>query len=299
LITPVSAKSASPGNETTRKPLGIVCGAGLFPIAVAEAVQKRGRPVVLLALKGFADKAVERFPHEWMPFGAFGTSVALARKHNLREIVTIGSVYRPRLRNFRLDWTTLKILPRIAKLYRGGDDHLLSGVADLLNEYGIKLLSIAEVAPELMVPTGVLGAHKPSAEEETDIILGLDLLRTLGPFDVGQAVAIFNRRVLAVEAAEGTKEMLARLAQLRKSGQIKLAPRAGVLVKAPKPGQDRRIDLPAVGAETVVQAAEAGLRGIAVEAGGTIVPDATAMVHAADAAGLFILGVAANAGKPR
>jgi len=299
LTKSASVKPTGTGAQTNREPLGIVCGAGSFPIAVAEAVQNHGRPVVLLALKGFADKSVERFPHEWMPFGAFGTSVALARKHGLREIVTIGSVYRPRLMDFRLDWTTLKLLPRLARLYRGGDDHLLSGVANLLSEFGIRLLSISEVAPELMVPEGVLGAHKPSAEDETDIVLGLDLLRTLGPFDVGQAVAISGRRVLAVEAAEGTTGMLSRLTKLRKSGRLKLAPSAGVLVKAPKPTQDRRIDLPAIGAETVTQAAEAGLRGIAVEAGGTIVADAAAMVRAADAAGLFVVGVAAGAEKQR
>jgi UDP-2,3-diacylglucosamine hydrolase len=150
-----------------------------------------------------------------------------------------------------------------------------------------------------MVPLGVLGAHSPTDDERADIVLGLDLLRALGPFDVGQAVAIFNRRVLAIEAAAGTKEMLSHLAQLRNSGQLKLAPNTGVLVKAPKPGQDRRIDLPAIGAETVAQAAEAGLRGIAVEAGGTIVPDAGALIRAADAAGLFVVGVPAGAEKHR
>jgi DUF1009 family protein len=289
----VKAKSKEFGAETTREPLGIVCGAGSFPIAVAEAVQKRGRPVVLLALRGFADQAVERFPHEWMPFGAFGTSLALARKHGLHDIVTIGSVSRPKLLDFRLDWTTLKLLPRLARFYRGGDDHLLSGVASLLDEYGFKLLSVAEVAPELMVPAGTLGSRKPSVEDKVDIAFGFDLLRALGPFDVGQAVAISGRRVLAVEAAEGTTGMLTRLAKLRRSGRLKLAERAGVLVKAPKLGQDRRIDLPAIGVETVTQAVAAGLRGIAVEAGGTIVPDATAMVHAADAAGLFIVGIGA------
>jgi DUF1009 family protein len=286
-----AAKSSRRATETTSDPLGIVCGAGTFPIAVAEAVMRRGRPVVMLALRGFADPAVERFPHEWMPFGAFGLSVKLARKHGLRDIVAIGSVHRPRLKDFRLDWTTFRILPRLARLYRGGDDHLLSGVADLLNDYGFRLLGVHEVAPELMVPAGVLGAHRPSSEDETDIALGLDLLRALGPFDVGQAVAISARRVLGVEAAEGTEGLLARLTKLRSSGRLKLAARAGVLVKAPKPGQSRHIDVPAIGAETVAQAAAAGLRGIAVEAGGTIVPDAAAMIHAADAAGLFLVGV--------
>jgi UDP-2,3-diacylglucosamine hydrolase len=281
-------------SDATLGPLGIVCGAGTFPIAVAKAVQRRGRPVVLLALRGFADVSVECFPHEWMPFGAFGTSVKLARKHGVRDLVVIGSVLRPKLLDFRLDWTTLRILPRLARLYRGGDDHLLSGVAGLLDDYGFHLMGVHEVAPELMIPAGVLGAHRPSAEDETDIALGFDLLRALGPFDIGQAVAISARRVLGVEAAEGTAGLLNRLAEMRKSGRLMLPARAGVLVKAPKPGQSRRIDVPAIGAETVTQAAAAGLRGIAVEAGGTIVPDAAAMVRAADQAGLFLLGVLAR-----
>src|ERR1700720_2607276 len=267
--------------DATQEPLGIVCGAGTFPIAVAEAVQRRGRPVVLLALRGFADASVECFPHEWMPFGAFGTSVKLARKHGVRDLVVIGSVLRPKLLDFRLGWTTLRLLPRLARLYRGGDDHLLSGVASILDDYGFHLMAVHEVAPELMVPAGVLGAHRPSPEDETDIALGFDLLRALGPFDVGQAVAVSARRVLGVEAAEGTAGLLARLAEMRKSGRLMLPARAGVLVKAPKPGQSRRIDVSAIGAETVTQAAAAGLRGIAVEAGGTIGSEGAAVVPAA------------------
>lgn len=288
---PAAAKANGAGAETIREPLGIVCGAGSFPIAVAEAVERTGRPVVLLALHGFADPAVERFTHEWTHFGAFGRLVSLARKHHLRDMVAIGSVFRPHLKDFRLDWTTLRILPRLARLYRGGDDHLLSGVAEIVGEFGFRLLSIAEIAPELLVPAGVLGRHKPSPEDEIDIAFGMDLLRALGPFDVGQAAAVAGRRVLAVEAAEGTMVMLARLAELRKGGRLQLPKRAGVMVKAPKPSQDRRIDLPAIGAETVEQAAAAGLSGIAVEAGGTIVPDIAALVRAADAAGLFVTGV--------
>src|SRR5262249_19767144 len=186
-------------------------------------------------LKGFADPGVARFRHEWMPFGAFGTSVRLARKHGIRDLVMIGSVHRPRLRDFRLDWTTLRLLPRLARLYRGGDDHLLSGVGKILDDYGFRLLGVHEVAPELLLPVGVLGAHRPSAEDEADVALGLDLLRALGPFDVGQAVVVSMRRVLGVEAAEGTAGLLTRIAKLRASGQLKLPSAAGVLVKAPKP----------------------------------------------------------------
>lgn len=280
-------------------PLGIVCGAGSFPVAVANAVVKTGRPVVLVGFYGYADSSIERFPHEWTHFGAFGRLVALLRKHNVRDVVAVGSVYRPRLKDFRLDWMTLRILPRLAKLYRGGDDHLLSGVIDLVHDVGFRMISVADVAPNMTVPEGVLGALRPNADDEADIRFGHALLRALGPFDVGQAAAVSGKRVLAIEAAEGTAGMMARLAEMRASGKLRLADKAGILVKAPKPGQDRRIDLPAVGAETVQQAAKAGLRGIAVEAGGTIVPDLAAMVAAADAAGIFLIGVPPQAEPQR
>lgn len=279
--------------------LGIVCGGGSFPVAVADAVVKTGRPVVLVGFYGYADSSIERFPHEWTHFGAFGKLVSLLRKHNAREIVAVGSVYRPRLKDFRLDLTTLRILPRLAKLYRGGDDHLLSGVIQLVHDHGFRMISVADVAPNITVPEGVLGHHRPNDDDEADIRFGHALLRSLGPFDVGQAAAVSGQRVLAIEAAEGTAGMMARLAEMRASGKLRLADKAGVLVKAPKPGQDRRIDLPAVGAETVQQAVTAGLRGIAVEAGGTIVPDLAAMVRAADEAGIFLIGIPPQAEPKR
>jgi DUF1009 family protein len=298
-MPPAAANASAPAASEDRGPLGIVCGAGNFPLAVADAVTKTGRPVVLVGFHGYANSAIERYPHEWTHFGAFGKLIALLRKHHAREVVAVGSVYRPRLRDFRLDWTTLRIMPRLAKLYRGGDDHLLSGVADLVHGYGFRMVGVAEVAPDMTMPEGVLGRHRPDPDDEIDIRFGHALLRTLGPFDVGQAAAVAGRRVLAIEGAEGTAGMMGRLAEMRAQGVLRLPEKAGVLVKAPKPGQDRRIDLPAVGAETVAQAAKAGLRGIAVEAGGTIVPDVAAMIQAADAAGIFLLGVRAVAEPPK
>lgn len=289
-----SSRSAADAAGKPEGPLGIVCGAGEFPIAVAEAVQRTGRPIVLIGFYGYANSAIERFPHEWTHFGAFGKLVSLLRKHKARDVVAVGSVRRPRLKDFRLDLTTLRILPRLARLYRGGDDHLLSGVADIVHDYGFRMISVADIAPMMAVPEGVLGRHQPSKEDEIDIEFGHALLHALGPFDVGQAAAVSGRRVLAIEAAEGTAGMMARLVEMRISGALQLAERAGVLVKAPKPGQDRRIDLPAIGVETVTQAAKAGLRGIAVGAGGTLVPDLAATVAAADEAGLFLVGVRAE-----
>ena len=281
------------------EPIGIICGGGSIPLAVARAVRARGREVVLFPLHGFADKAVERFPHHWVHLGAVGRLLSAMRKAGCKEIVLIGSLVRPRPWHVRFDLTTFFVLAKLAPHFRGGDDRLLKAVAALFEERGFRLVGAHEVAPEILMPAGVAGKVEPGKAEREDVTLGLDLLRTIGPFDVGQAAAVANRHVIAVEAAEGTAGMLARIAELRRSGRLKLPARAGVLVKAPKPGQDRRVDLPAIGPDTVAQARAAGLAGIAVEAGGTIVADTAALVRAADKAGLFVIGVRPSGKKAR
>jgi DUF1009 family protein len=278
-------------------PLGIICGGGSIPIAVAQAVQARGRPVKLFPLYGFADAAVEQFPHRWVHLGAIGTLFRALREAGCKEIVLIGSLVRPQPWQVRFDLKTILLAPRFLRMFRGGDDRLLSGVQTLFEEAGFRLIGAHEVAPEILMPAGVAGKHRPTPDEEADIAFGFDLLRAIGPFDVGQAAAVANHHVVAVEAAEGTAGMLARIAELRKIGRLKLPARAGVLVKAPKPEQNRRVDLPAIGPDTVAQAAAAGLAGIAVEAGSTIVADSAELVRAADEAGLFVVGVVNGGGK--
>lgn len=282
---------SGPAPAASRGPLGIVAGGGAFPAAVAEAVIAQGREVVLFLIRGFADPALECYEHRWFRLGSLGQVTQWARARGVRDVVMVGALTRPRLSDLGLDWTMVRLLPRIARLFRGGDNHLLSGVLGLVAEQGFHLVGAHEVAPRLLLPQGVLGAFAPSERDEADIARGLALIRTLGPFDVGQGVIVVNGLVAAVEAAEGTDQMLARYGEMRRSGRLRFPVRHGVLVKAPKPGQDRRVDLPSLGPATVERAAEAGLAGIAFEAGGAIVPDAEALVAAADAAGLFVAGI--------
>src|SRR5262249_48612938 len=156
------------------------------------------------------------------------------------------SVVRPAIWQVRFDFETLLLLPRILGMFRGGDDHLLSGVAKILEEHGLRLMGAHELAPEILMPEGLLGRVRPSDRDRADIAQGLAFLNATSPFDVGQAVVVADARVVAVEAAEGTDQMLARVAELRRSGRIAAAP-GGVLIKAAKRGQDRRIDLPSIG----------------------------------------------------
>jgi DUF1009 family protein len=146
-----------------------------------------------------------------------------------------------------------------------------------------------EVAPEILVPEGALGRFQPNESHQGDIALGLALLRAIGLFDVGQATIVAGGHVLAVEAAEGTDEMLAQVAELRRKGRIRST--GGVLVKAPKPDQDRRIDLPTIGPQTIAGAARAGLAGIAVVAGEVIMAEPDRVMQAADGERIFVVGL--------
>lgn len=273
-------------------PLAIVCGGGRIPFAVAEAVRARGRPVVLFPLAGWADKtAVEAYPHHWINIGQLGRFRRLAREAGCRDLVLIGTLVRPSLLQVRLDWETVRALPEIWRAFRGGDDRLLSGIGRIVERHGFRLLGAHEVAPQILMVEGALGRRQPAARDQTDIRQALRLLAAMGPFDVGQAVVVAEGRVLAVEATEGTDLMLERLATLRRQGRIRSSSGVGVLVKAPKPGQDRRLDLPAIGPSTIEGAARAELAGVAVVAGGTIVAEADRVAQLADAAGLFVVGV--------
>jgi DUF1009 family protein len=255
-------------------------------------VGKRGRRVVLFAIRGWADpQRVASYPHHWAAVGQFGWFCRLARQERCRDVVFIGSMVRPAIWQIRPDFKTLRLLPRIYGIFRGGDDHLLKGVATIFEEHGFHLLGAHAVAPEILMPEGALGRERPSERDHADIAKGLALLNASSPFDVGQAVVVADARVLAIEAAEGTDRMLARIAELRQSGRIAASSGRGVLVKAAKRGQDRRLDLPSIGPQTVEGAARAGLAGIAVVAGSTIVAEPERIGATADRERLFVFGV--------
>jgi|SRR5689334_10169983 DUF1009 family protein len=273
-------------------PLAMLCGGGSLPIAVADKVMAGGRPVLLFLLRGAAAEGpIERFPHHWMYIGQAGKFLRLARAAGCREVVMIGSLVRPSLWRIHLDFKGFRILPRAFAAYRGGDNHLLTGMAKVLEDEGLRLVGAHEVAPDILMPAGTLGHAQTSDRDRADIELGLEYLHTSGKFDIGQAVVVAGRRVLAVEAAEGTDAMLARVAEMRASGRVRTPERTGVLIKAPKPAQDRRFDLPSIGPLTIEGVGRAGLAGIAVVAGSTIVAEVEQLVAAADRAQVFVVGV--------
>jgi UDP-2,3-diacylglucosamine hydrolase len=273
-------------------PVGVIAGGGVMPFAVADSLKARGLDPVLFALKGVCDPtAAERFRHHWITVGQYGRAKKLLRAENCKNLVFIGTLVRPALSEIRLDWGTLRVMGRVWSAFRGGDDHLLSGVGRIFEQEGFRLLGLKEVAPDLLMPEGCVTRILPDQDAVADIARGRDALRALGPFDVGQAVVVVDGHVLGVEGIEGTDGLLARIADLRTAGRIRSAKGRGVLVKAPKTGQDLRFDLPTIGSRTIEKAAAAALAGVAVLAGSTIVADPQTMIEAADSAGLFVTGL--------
>jgi DUF1009 family protein len=275
-------------------PIGLVAGGGAMPFAVADSLVARGIEPVLFALRGACDPVkVTRFRHHWISVGQYGRAISLFRAENCRDLLFIGNLVRPALSEIRLDWGTLRVIPRVLAAFRGGDDHLLSGIGGILERDGFRMVGIKDVARDLLMPEGCLTRAAPGAGAGADIARGREVLAALSPYDVGQAVVVIDGHVVGVEGIEGTDGLLSRVARLRKEGRIRAKLGAGVLVKAPKSGQDLRFDLPTVGPRTVEGAAAAGLAGIAIAAGNTIIAEPQAVIEAANASHIFVIGLPA------
>jgi len=272
---------AEPGRR-----LGIIAGGGPLPGRVAAAAQAAGREVFIIGLEGFAELPVIRpFTHAVVRMGAAGRIIELLRANGCKDLVLIGRVRRPSIFEARPDAVGAKLLARAGRVAFGGDDTLLAAVVKVLNEEGFSVLGAHEILTEALAPKGQLSIVGPDAQAMGDIARGVVVCRALGAVDVGQGCVVQQGLVLAVEAIEGTDAMLARAGSVARGGA------GGVLVKLSKPGQERRADLPTLGPVTIANAIAAGLRGIAFEAGGALLAEREASVAAADAAGIFLLGI--------
>ena len=268
-------------------PLGMIVGGGLLPQRAAAAAAAAGRTPHVVILEGFGDPAdYAGYPHIVCRLGAGGRMLEWLRGTGARDLVLAGKVTRPSFLSLRPDAGAARLLPRIGMKAFGGDDSLLQAVLRVLREEGFNPMPAQDVLQELLVPEPTaLTTALPDEAARQDIRRGIAVVRALGAVDVGQCAVVQQGLVLAVEAIEGTDAMLARAGSLRREGP------GGVLVKILKPGQDRRVDLPTIGPDTIAGAAAAGLRGIVIEANGTIVVDRAATVAAAEAVGLFLVAL--------
>ncbi|MCH7943951.1 MAG: UDP-2,3-diacylglucosamine diphosphatase LpxI [Proteobacteria bacterium] len=274
--------------------LTVLAGAGPLPGDIVAACEISGREVFIVAHKGITDPdVIGSAPHEWVHLGAMERTIALLHEQRTEEIVFAGPIERPSLTSLRLDGRALKLMSRWRKNdASGGDDKLLSAIVGELESEGFRIVGIDSILPDILAPMGVLGALSPDDAARADIAVGCRVARSLGSLDIGQAVVVQQGVVLGVEAVEGTDGLLARCRDLRREGP------GGVLVKLKEPGQEARVDLPAIGAVTVEGARAAALAGIAVEAGGALVIDLPEVIAAADEAGLFVIGVSSSGVSP-
>jgi DUF1009 family protein len=271
--------------------LGIIAGGGDLPRAVAESARKGGRDVFVVSLTGDANDWTAQFPREQVSLGEMGKALRSLSAHKCQDVIFAGRVDRPRFTDLRLDTKGALVAPRIAAAALRGDDALLRAVVDVFEKEGHRVLGIAEAAPSLVVREGSVGRNRPSAEALQDIKKGFQVVARMGELDIGQAAAVCDGLVLAVEAAEGTDAMIARIGTLRETLRGTAAQRRGVLVKALKPTQDAKTDMPVVGVETVRKARAVHLAGIALEAGASLIVDKAAVAAEADRLGLFVVGV--------
>ena len=284
---PRPAARGSEAADALPSRIGVVAAGGSIPAAVCEAALAQGIDVHVMALKGQAEPGLSRFPHRWVRLGQVGHMLGALREAKCRDIVIVGSLRRPDLWKTGADFGLIRHLPTILSLTRGGDDTVLKRVVRFFETQGFSVRGAHEIAPTLLAPGGPFGGVAPSPEDERDIAHALALLGALGGFDVGQAAVVARGHVLAIEAAEGTDEMLKRCGSLRQWGGHK---RSGVLVKAPKSGQELRVDMPVIGPRTVELAAAAGLAGIAVGQGKVMIADQADMVSLADRHHIFVTG---------
>lgn len=269
--------------------LGVIAGRGDLPGLVVEACQRQQRPCFVIAFEGDTDPACyKNVPYELIGFEKIGKGLKALTKNRVKDLVMVGQVGRPELTKLRPDVTTVRLLASILRFRNTGDDALFKAIIAFLEGRGFIVHGVQEVLPEIMAPRGVIGDIQPDARAQNDMSLGLEVARRIGEYDVGQAVVIQGGRVIGVEAAEGTDALLGRVKGLQTKGP------GGVLVKVKKPRQDSRIDLPAVGPRTVEMAAAAGLRGIAVEAGSSIIIHRGKMIQKANELGVFLYGIKDN-----
>lgn len=270
-------------------PVAILAGSGQLPIQLVRHLERTGQEYRVLAFRGFVSaelrgradanvdlldlKSIMQRLDEWRP----------------RAVALVGAVRRPGFSALLGAYSLLRNRQEVREVIARGDDQVLRGAVMLLEERGYKVVGAHELAPGLVAPLSMKGRHAPGPDDVQAISVGLDLLGSLSAFDIGQAAIVAREHVLAVEGPEGTDRMLGRVRAQRLSlFGLRRRKEGGVLIKAAKSGQDLRVDMPAIGPRTVTEAARAGLSGIAIGAGSTLVLEQDKTVALADRLGLFL-----------
>lgn len=286
----VSSKPWQLPRSPMDEPIGLIAGEGQLPILTARGIRAAGRRVVCVGLRGQYHPDLPPLCDAFAPAGIarLGRWIRLLRRWGAHQAIMIGRVKKQKMYD---PWRYVRQLPdwRAAKIwfFRLRHDRrtatLLTAVAEELEKAGVRLIDSTTYIPEHLAVEGPMTRRQPTASQLADIAFALPLVRKLAELDIGQALAVKDREVIAVEAMEGTDAMVQRVAQL--------CPRGGwTLLKAARPGHDRRFDVPTIGLQTIRLMAQARAACLAVEAGQVILVDKPAVLAAADAAGIAVLG---------
>jgi UDP-2,3-diacylglucosamine hydrolase len=273
-------------------PIAILAGAGQLPIQLVNHLERTGQEVRVLAFRGFADTELQRRAHATVDLLDLKTITTTLEGWQPQAVSLVGAVRRPGFSALLSAYSLLRNMHEVKEVITRGDDQVLRGAVMLLEERGHRVVGAHELAPDLVASRSLTGKLTPNADDRETIGFGLDLLISLSAFDIGQGAVIARRHVLAIEGPEGTDRMMRRVMKMRQSWfGLRRREEGGLLIKAAKRGQDLRVGMPTIGPRTIVEAAKAGLSGIAIGAGSTFVLEQEKTLHTADRLGLFLVAV--------
>jgi DUF1009 family protein len=270
--------------KTIVGPIGLIAGNGEFPIEFARNARERGVEVIAVAHQGETNPELAKLVSSitWVKIGQLGKIIRTLKKSDVKSAVMLGGITKVKVfENVRLDLRAVKMLARIRSMK---DDQLLRGIADVIEREGVEIISATDFLPECIARTGQITHRALTEQERSDAALGWQVAEASGRLDVGQSVVVHGGITLAVEAVEGTDEMIARAGILsRKQG--------GVLVKLAKPQQDLRLDLPAIGSKTIESMEQAGLTALVLQHERALILKPEEVRRAAEKAGIALMVV--------
>ncbi len=267
--------------------VGLIAGDGSFPIEVAKSISQKNKEIFIIAIKGSASKDIERYPHLWIRIGQIGKAIRALKENNCKELILIGGVKKPNVWLLRPDFGALKLFFKLIILPIKGDASILKALLNFLEkDNNFKVVGAEKYISYLLMSKGLIAGEKINEQAIIDIDIAVENCKNIGSKDIGQACVVVNGQIIASEDSLGTDKMLRCII----SKEIKFN-NEGVLVKLAKPIQDRRVDLPAIGMQTIKLAKEIGLCGIAIEEKSSFISNKERVIKFANKNNIFIFGL--------
>lgn len=265
--------------------LGIIAGTGSLPKQIIDACQQNQRKFFVIAFEeSFNSEVMSGVPHAVVRIGAVGEALKHLRNAGVKEIVMAGGVKRPSLTSLKPDAEGAKLLKKLGKAFFMGDDALLKAITSFFEEENFKVVGVDSILNNILSSEGVLGKIEPNEQAKKDIMIGMAAAKNLGALDIGQAAIVKDGEVIATESESGTDAMIELCAKTKSTT-------GAILVKAKKPNQEEKVDLPSIGVQTIENLRKHGFAGVAVEAYGSLLIDKNELIKKADEYGIFVVGV--------